>query len=62
MLFLVVDLSSNLWYNTLHNWPVDRLTSPTGQAPKWSRDTPSYGALARFCVPIMVHTARALVK
>jgi hypothetical protein len=62
MPFLVVDLSSNLWYNTLHNEAGRSPDKPNRPSPQWSRDTPINGALARVCVPIILHTARPLVK
>ena len=62
MLFLVVDLSSNLWYNTLHSKAGESPDKPNRPSSQWSRDTPIYGALACICAPIILHTARPLVK
>ena len=62
MLFLVVDLSSNLWYNTLHSKAGRSPDKPNRPSSQQSRDTPIYGALARIRVPIMVRAAPALVK
>jgi len=62
MLFLVVDLSSNLWYNTLHNEAGRSPVKPNRPSPQWSRDTPIFGAIARIRVPIMIRATMPLVK
>ena len=61
-LFLVVDLSFNLWYNTLHNAAGRSPDKPNRPSPQWSRDTPIYGAIARIRVPIMIRATMPLVK